>query len=104
MNVSVIDREPNFGQAATKVLSVNKDFAAGEVIYKACDLFRFKNDTNELLPNRNSLLSLLWIVTYKRREAIVANAFVPFSQRCLCTYPEIRVPVYSTWFTAPKPA
>ena len=35
MNVSIIDREPISGQGARKVLSVNKDFAAGEVIYKA---------------------------------------------------------------------
>ena len=59
MNVSIIDREPIFGQDARKVLSVNKDFAAGDVIYKACGVFQFKNDTNQLLPNRNSLLSLL---------------------------------------------
>jgi hypothetical protein len=59
MNVSIIDREPTSGKDARKVLSVNKDFAAGEVIYKACDMFRSKNSTNELLPNRNSLLSLL---------------------------------------------
>ena len=60
MNVSIIDREAMFGQDARKVLIVSKDFAAGEVIYKACGLFQFIKDvTNELLPYRNSLLSLL---------------------------------------------
>jgi hypothetical protein len=59
MNVSVIDREPISGLDARKALSVDKDFAAGEVIYKACGLLQFKNDINELLPYRNSLLSLL---------------------------------------------
>lgn len=59
MNISVIDRETMFGQDARKVLIVSKDFTAGEVIYKACGLFQFKNVTNELLPYRNSLLSLL---------------------------------------------
>ena len=59
MNVSITDREAMFGQDARKVLIVSKDFAAGEVIYKACRLFQIKNNTNELLPNRNSPLSLL---------------------------------------------
>ena len=59
MNVSIIDREPMSGQGARKVLSVNKDFAAGEIIYKACGLFQFKNDINEPFPDRNSLLSSL---------------------------------------------
>ena len=39
MNVSVVDREAISGQGARKVLIVNKDFAAGEIIYKALDIF-----------------------------------------------------------------
>jgi hypothetical protein len=39
VNVSIVDREPMCGQDARKVLTVNKDFVAGEVIYKACSLF-----------------------------------------------------------------
>jgi len=34
MNVSIVDREPVSGQGARKVLTVNKDFSAGEIIYK----------------------------------------------------------------------
>ena len=59
MNVSIIDREPTSGKDVRKVLNVDKDFVAGEIIYKACNVFRFENSTNELFPNRNSLLSLL---------------------------------------------
>ena len=59
MNVFITDREPMFGQDARKILVVNKDFEAGEVIYKACGLIQFKFDTNELLLDRNFLLSLL---------------------------------------------
>ena len=41
MNVSIVDRESMSGQDAKKVLIVDKDFAAGEVIYKACDVVYF---------------------------------------------------------------
>ena len=41
MNVSIVDRETSSGQGARKVLTVNKDFAAGELIYKALFSYSF---------------------------------------------------------------
>jgi import receptor subunit TOM20 len=101
MNVSIIDREPISGQGARKVLSVNKDFAAGEVIYKACGLFRFKNDTNELLSIQEFPFVVALDHDLQEKGSHCSQCLRPIQPEMSLKLPRDSS---STWLTAPKPA
>jgi hypothetical protein len=106
MNVSVEVRETTQGQGARQVLVANKDFAAGEVIYKVAFIYlsnAYRMNANLLCYPRNSLLSLPWTPICRQRERTAVNVFVPLSPKCPSNYPKIRAPLPSISLTVPKP-